>query len=241
MGAVAAAQDAPSDPTAALQELEKKWDDLNSFRAEYTATLPATQGQDQITLVESHGQLEMLKEKGTMKYRLDQKVEVLNAAGAAESTSRTVTLFDGERTYVMTDASGSKSVMVLSPENVASRIPLDARALLARLGELGDVRLAADEDINGLSTYVFEGSPLLPNGPPETQEGAKMRVNVDKATGIPVQWVMVDAHGATVAHGGYSSIELNPELDPKQFVFEVPVGATVIDMTNAAPTEPAQP
>ena len=237
----AVAQDAPADATSALQEQEKKWEDLKSFRAEYSSVMPAAQGQGGSANVHAVGQLEMLRVKDVMKYRLDQKVSVLDSQGNAESTNRTITLYDGERTYVMTDVAGSKSVMVLSAENEASRIPLDAQSLLARLRELGDVRVAANGDVQGMPTYVFEGAPLLPNGLPEVNEATTMQVHLDKATGVPVHWVIQDAHGAMIAEGRYTKLEVNPKLDPAQFKFEVPVGATVIDMNQAGQNEPASP
>lgn len=235
----AMAQEAPSDPAQALDQLEKKWDDLKAFRATYSGKVPTVQPDGRLLMVESSGTLAMLKHDGTMKYRLNQKVSVLNPDGTPQSTSRTITLYDGKRTYVSNDIAGSKSVVILSPESEAVRIPLDARALVASLGEAGNVSLAPEEEINGVSTYVFEGGPTA--GPTaEITEAAKMRVYVDKDTGVPIQWVLLNAAGETVAEGRYTDIELNPDLEPEQFEFEVPVGATVIDMTapEGAPESP---
>ena len=233
------AQNTSLGPAEALDKLEKTWDSLESFRAVYSGTVAALQPNGQTLDVQSSGKLEMLKEKGKMKYRLNQQISVLNPDGTPQSTNRSVTLYDGERTYVINDVAGSKSVMILSPEVEAGRIPLDARALLARLQELGEVMLLDDQEIDGVSTYVFEGSPPR-NNAAETSGAAKMRVYVDKATGIPSRWVLLNAKGDTVAEGHYTDIELNPELNPAQFVFELPVGATVIDMTAPAGT-PGKP
>lgn len=237
--AVATAQDAPMDAASAFDQLEKKWDDLDALRANYTSTMPSMQPDGNVFTVQAEGTLEMKKQKRMLTYRLDQNISVLNPDGAVQSTSRTVTLFDGQRTYVANDIAGSKSVLILSPEVESSRIPLDARSLLVTLRKLGELTLAPDEAINGIDTFAFEGAPIVDKAS-ETKGAAKMRVNIDKTTGVPIHWKLLSAAGETVAEAHYTDIEINPDLDPALFVFQVPVGAAVIDMTatEGAPAKP---
>lgn len=217
----------PDPAKHALETLEKTWESLKAFRAVYTSRTPDAEGRT----VESSGKLEMLRHDGTMKYRLNQAVSVLNNDGTPQSTSRTVTLYDGTRTYVSSDVAGAKSITILDPDREAERIPLDARALLMDLQEAGALALANENGVDAAGTLIFQGTPS--GGSLAQRSGAvTMQVHVDSTTGIPLRWVYLDDDGNRVAEGRYTEVEFNPELSPADFVFEVPVGATVVDETD---------
>jgi outer membrane lipoprotein-sorting protein len=226
----ATAQEPPPDLSSALAQLEKRWQDLKSFRATYSTRMAGVRAAGSRLPIEATGQLDVLKDKKVIKYRLTQEVSVLNPDGTTQSKTRKITLHDGLHTYVMTDLAGAKSILVMSPESEAGMMPVDAQSLLDNLREIGDIKLLPREIHDGVAAYVFEGAPLLPNDAPEATDAARMRLYVDEATGVPLRWVLLDTAGQPVAEGGYADIVLNPKLDPEQFVFEPPVGATIIDM-----------
>ena len=121
---------------------------------------------------------------------------------------------------------GQKQVIRTKPGQTAGRA--GGSAFWADLKRENTLKLLPDEKVDGVPTYVIQGSPkqLLPQGPSST------KYYFDKSLGLMIKMVGQNTAGDTLMAVTLTNIKLNPKLDLARFEFKPEPGTNVIDMTG---------
>ncbi len=210
---------------AKMQEVEASTEDAHAV-VEFDVQ---AEGQDMAVVVE-------LWEKRPGKFR----AEVLEA-GEAEFAG-VVSVTDGEQAWlyhpgenvVVTGALGDLESEEI-PVNPQQVIQLMEEGIQWAMDNF-DVKLAGEEELNGVATYKLEFTP-------REDEDYPMPIPMDAKATLWVEkgrWIALQAHfdGSSFGQGWVRvrSFEFNTGLDDALFQLEIPEGAEVIDIADMQPT-----
>jgi outer membrane lipoprotein-sorting protein len=214
---------------AKMQEVEASTEDAHAV-VEFDVQF---EGENLAVVVE-------LWEKRPAKLR----AEVIEAGGAefdGVDIEGVVSVTDGEQAWLYHP--GENVVVTGALGDLESdEIPVDPQQVI-QLMEEGiqwamdnfDVKLAGEEELNGVATYKLEFTPKEGEDyPMPIPEDAKATLWVEKD-----RWIALQAHvdGGTFGEGWVRvrSFEFNTGLDDGLFQFEIPEGAEVIDLADMEP------
>jgi outer membrane lipoprotein-sorting protein len=168
------------------------------------------------------------------------RAEVLEASEA--DIVGVVSVTDGEQAWLYHP--GEDVVVTGALGDLESdEIPVDPQQVIGLLEEgiqwamdNFDVKLAGEEELNGVATYKLEFTPREDEDyPMPIPADAKATLWVEKE-----RWIALQAHvdGSSFGEGWVRvrSFEFNTGLDDALFQFEIPEGAKVIDVADMQPT-----
>ena len=174
---------------------------------------------------ESKGTLEYLKQGEKFLSRMELKTVATQRFGEQETKmdSSTLTIVDGDITYLLLDQMGQKMAMKQKAQNAYGA---DADSMLKPLRKEHDLKLLPDSSVDGTATYVIEATPKS-----AATGGGKIVMYLAKDTGIVLRMLNFDNQGRPMANTTYANIKMNPKIDASRFVFKAPEGVQIMDMT----------
>ncbi len=181
---------------------------------------------------ETVGTDELLKKDGKWLHRMESKsTSVMEVGGQERKTESTVLVVsDDKYIWTLSESQGQKMVIknrVAEGQNMAVGEGFDA------LRKDYDLKLLPDETVEGKAAWVIEATPK--KGAPAAQAGMTMRYYYDKDSGMMVKMVGKSVDGKTTMTTIVKDLKLNPDISADRFVFKVPEGVQVMDMTAGQP------
>lgn len=179
---------------------------------------------------EGKGTYEELREGEKIMFRseLTNEIKAEIHGRRNQGTQKVLTISDGRFGYVLTLGPGDRKQAVKTLAPKASQALLADGAFFERLRTKYQATVLQDEEVDGKEVWVVEARPTAP-GPGEP---AKITHYILKDCAIRVRTTGHDAQGRRVQFTGLSEIKLNAEIDLRRFIFEVPRGVEMIDMTG---------
>ena len=177
------------------------------------------------------GPIEMMKagDKELSRIEMTSKMDMGAGAAATSMESKSLTIDDGEFMWMLQERMGQKMVVKM---NSGKQRRMGGKQMFQTMREMYELKLLPDEKIDGRSVYVLEG---IPKQPMPQMPIKNVLTYLDKEYGTMVKMVSNNADGQAVQTMTFTDIKLNPKLDPKRFVFEVPEGVPVMDQTGMPP------
>ncbi len=184
---------------------------------------------------ESKSKIEALRTPSGFKLRSDSTYKNVmggEAANTMEGTS--LMIYDGEFMYMLNDMMGQKMATKDKP-TAEFPSPFDGGSLFKSLKQEFDLKLLADEQVDGEACYAVE---CTPKGGSASQDSIARVVNfLSKKSGVSLKSVVYDKGGAAMTTTTTSDLKLDADLAPARFEFKAPDGVTVID-SSATPAKP---
>ncbi|MEA3325194.1 MAG: outer membrane lipoprotein-sorting protein [Euryarchaeota archaeon] len=135
----------------------------------------------------------------------------------------TVMVTNGSTMWTYYPAKNQATKMAL-PEDMPSE--MDYTQIVRDLLDENDISLEGTEDVGGRSTYVIEATPKNESN---REFISKTRVWVDRENWMLLGTEMYDADGNPMVKVEYRDITFNTGVLDSEFIFEVPVGAEVVE------------
>jgi outer membrane lipoprotein-sorting protein len=178
---------------------------------------------------------EFLKQGEKWLSRTESKT-ISNSSVAGQEHKQNTTMLvidDGKFVWTLSEMDGQKSVMKSRSE--ANRALLTDKAYFDNLRKDFELKLLPDETVDGRATWPIQATPRQP-----ASEGmiAMLLNYFDKETGVCIKTIGKDSSGKEVMTSVTKDIKVNPTLAADRFVFKVPEGVTVMDMTQDQPGQP---
>ena len=214
-----------------LESVEKKiiavWDKHTSMSATMAMSTNMEQMGQKMSMKGS-GQVEMMKtgDKELSRMEMTSKMDMGEGAAATSIESKSLAIDDGEFTWMLQERMGQKRVI---KAKTGKKQQMGGKQMFQTLREMYELKLLPDEKIDGRSVYVLEG---VPKQPMPQMPIKNVLMYFDKEYGAMVKMVSNNAGGQAVQTMAFTNIKLNPKLDPKRFVFEIPEGVPVMDRTG---------
>jgi len=135
----------------------------------------------------------------------------------------TVMVTNGSTMWTYDPAKNQVTKMAL-PED--EPFEMDYTSIVKDLMDENDISYKGTENVGGRSTYVIEATPK-----DESKRGfiSKTRVWVDRENWMLLGTEMYDADGNPMVKVEYQDITFNTGIHDREFIFEVPEGAEVVE------------
>ncbi|MDZ4860905.1 MAG: hypothetical protein SGI88_18170 [Candidatus Hydrogenedentes bacterium] len=213
-------------------DVEKMWAKINSFSANVTSDTNVTIGP---ATMKTHatGTLECLKKGEQSLFRLDMvnKIDTgIPLAGAMEQ--KMLSVFDGKAIFNDMEAMGMRQVFRVDPEEAGKQGPMTGKSMFETLRAQGELKLLPDATIDGKSVYVVEVTPSPDTKAAAPMDVGLMRVYISKELGLQVKMEVLDEKAQPLSTTVYNDIKVNVALAPERFVYTVPEGVKVQDMSE---------
>ncbi|MBN2446091.1 MAG: outer membrane lipoprotein carrier protein LolA [Phycisphaerae bacterium] len=215
----------------AIQELDKNFAKVKTYTCTSESTTDASFGPAFSQKSKMVTTSQWMRKGDNVLMKAETKGETTKTmAGETTTTPSTMTTVDdGKFMYVLTVEGDQKTVMKSKTNTVKSQSP---SGYFANFKAYFDIKLLDDQKIDGEDCFVFELKMKPMEGAPPV---GRQVVCYQKANGIVLKSESFDGEGKLIASSITKDVKINPEMDPKQFTFEVPEGAQVMD-TTATPT-----
>ena len=211
-----------------LESVEKtiteKWTALSSMSAKMTMVSEMDMGGTKMSM-KAESVVEYLKKDGKELHRQEMTTETTFGAGQSMKSS-TMSVDDGEFLWVLQEQMGNQTVMKQKSGQMQGNP--GGKKMFADLRERSDLKLLPDEKVDGMDCHVIEGTPKKA-GP---MQATKELYYFGKKNGLLVKMVGMGENDKKMMTITFSDVKINPKLDPARFVFTVPEGAQVMDMTG---------
>ena len=142
------------------KKLTEKFQKLTSLSADMKMTMQMAPGMN----AESTGTMEFMLHDGKERFRSEIKMSMSHGGQTMES--HMVSTFDGENAYTINEMMGQKQVIRTKPSQMAGRA--GGKALWTDLKRENALKLLPDEKVDGVPTYVIQGTPKQPRPQPTT-------------------------------------------------------------------------
>ncbi len=169
------------------------------------------------------GKIESLRDGDKYMVRSEGTTDSLQKMGGMETKKqqKTLSISDGKFGYTMTEEDGVKQVMKTEAVD-ADRLPW------ADFGKDAEMKVLPDEKVDGADCYVIEMK--MPAGVGSAM--GKMLYYCRKDCGMQSKMVGYGSDGEVMMTMTIHNIELNKGVSADRFVFKVPDGVEVTDMTG---------
>lgn len=173
----------------------------------------------------SVGKFEAMRDGDKHMSRSEDTTDIVQKMGGAETKKqeKSLSVNDGKFGYTMTDADGVKKVTKTKAVD-PDRVPW------ADYGKDVKLKVLPDEKVDGADCYVIEMNMAAQM--PGAGMG-KMIYYCRKDCGILTKMIGFGPDGKEMMNMHIKNIELNKNIPAERFVFKVPDGVTVTDMTGA--------
>ncbi|RIK68792.1 MAG: hypothetical protein DCC65_01280 [Planctomycetota bacterium] len=184
----------------------------------------------QVSVVsEANGTYEHQRKGAKLLFRVEMKNQIRTKAGkrVVDDEQAVLTIGDGVHAYTLTHQKGKEPSAVKSMP-VASQTLLADEPFFEVLASNFEVRVLPDEKIDAQDVWVLETRPRTP----KPGQAAKTLHYIRKDCALRVRSTGHDATGRRIQFSGLSEVKLDPEIDPRRFIFEAPDGVKVMDLTG---------
>ncbi len=180
------------------------------------------------------GKMEALNKDGAARFRMEMTTTM--QAGPQPMEQKILSVFDGDFLYTQTEMMGQTMAMKMKLDelqvNQGGMTPLGPKAMFEQMRKTFDITVAPEEQVNGRDAYVLDMTPKADSDKASPAGLGKMRVYLDKKTGMTLQTTMFDKAGKAVMTQTMKNIKINPAIEPSRFVYTPPAGVTVMDMSQ---------
>jgi len=181
----------------------------------------------------ARGIFESKKNKdGEYRSRIEMKGK-MRISNAMEQPMEMLAIDDGQYQYTMT-VTGQRRNAIKSrcdPNNV-----LGGKQFFRLQRKIATLKLLPDEKIGNVNCYVVESTPKKPN-----PMFSRSVASIDKKTGIALKMAVFDKQGNEIMTMKLSDIRLNVDIPDARFVFKVPKGVMLRDMTKPTSRPASRP
>jgi outer membrane lipoprotein-sorting protein len=217
------------------KEIQAAWEKVNSFTAHMDLHTRQPLGPMSVDS-KGGGEMEFLKVEGKPRYRIEMTITIgSNIPVLKNAESRVLTVFDGEKVYneVYIEMLDKREVGTVEPDPGDLKSPKSGDGLIESVrSQGGQIRLLPDDAVSGVAAYAFEIIPSEKMLPKSSVQPEKVIVHVAKDSGILLKTAAFDAAGEAFMTVSYSNVKINPELSPDRFVYEIPPGVKVKDLSK---------
>lgn len=147
----------------------------------------------------------------------------------APEPMKVIAIYDGQYVYNITDQGGQKMAMKMKAGQGGQK----AAAEPTGFGEMEkqyDLKLLADQKVDGKNTWVIEAKPKADAGQPGIFD--RMVTHYDQANGVAVKTLTYDKAGKVVSTIEVTKVEVDAKIPEERFT--VPAGVPVTDMTGTS-------
>jgi len=227
-GLLAASARAEMTVEEAEKVLVENFKTLRSYKAKVASREAIDFGEGKTLRSEVSGTVEWVRKDGKLFYRSDADSSSVQTFNNMETPthSKTTMIADGEFFYTLSEVMGQSQATKQMPH---PSLVADPASMLKSLREEHEIKLAPkDEMIEGAPCFVFEVRPKKP----EDSQMVKMMIYFRKDIGLSIKTVGFDKSDAIVYTTRHSEIKNNIEINPDRFVFTLPDGVKLVDMTQ---------
>lgn len=219
------------------KQIAQAWDKHKSMSAKIALTTNMEAGG---TLLEGKGEgtIEFVHKGNKLYLRQELKNTMPQPVGGGTKMEQNMLMvIDGEYAWTLSDAMGQKMAMKTT---IDPRMTGEPKGLFAELRKDHELKLLPDETLDGKKMYVIEATSK------EKTAGAasKALYYFDRDSGFLVKMAVQSLDGKPTMTTSYSDIKYDVDINPDRFVFKVPEGVEVHDMTKLEPAKtetPAKP
>jgi len=219
-----------SDPK--VDEVEKKLEEayskVKSYSGKLTSTTEMEYGEGMSMKAEMEGTIEAVRKDRTFLTRSDLKSKTNTKMQGTDMKMEQVILsiMDGEYTYSLVDNTdgpmkGQKQAMkfkITEPQDPAP---------IKDLKKDNNLKLLADEKVDGSDCYVVEATPKSAAGGPG--QPTRMVSYLRKESGLLAKMVSY-AKDKPMMTMTMTDVKMNPSIDAERFKFKAPEGVEVQEM-----------
>lgn len=146
-----------------------------------------------------------------------------------KSKTKMLTIYDGKFNYTLLDNQGQKSATKMKADPAHTMDPFDATVQFKLYRKMFTSKLLADDKVGGKPAYAVEMKTKKPSeySPPQTVVSY-----YDKKTGVILKSITRDKAGKQTAASITSDIKIDAKIKPDRFVFKLPEGVELTDMTK---------
>lgn len=176
---------------------------------------------------EGHSTLEAQKSGEVWLFRMEGTQKMTMKMGGQETKNDGTSLMvcDGKFNWFLSENNGQKMCMKSKADKMTNII---TKEYFDEMRKTHDVKLGADESVDGKSCWTIEFSAKEPTpGGPNV-----MIMNFDKDTGLNLKMVGKDDKGKVIMTSSTTDVKVNPSIAADRFTFKVPEGVQVQDMTQ---------
>ncbi len=213
---------------AVIAELTEKWDRVQSVSAKVQTEIPNVAGLPGDT--KGNGTYDLLKKDGKtlIRFSLANNIRYEKSEDTNIRTAEYLHfVHDGSALYFQSQQPKKMKKTTKSKYSPARVVQIGGAELFRSLTENFNLKLAPDETVDGIPTYVIEATLV--------GQKWKARHYFDKATGIRVRQVEFDEQGKDSFFLSLSEINLTPQFSEGHFTYNLPEGFELIDETAAQP------
>ena len=176
---------------------------------------------------ESQGTMEYRRKGEQFQMRMDSTSSTTTDTGGNVTKSKSTVLMidDGEFLYTYSVADGRKSATKSKSTGAWDQDPFETWK------KEWDLKLLADESVDGAACYVIEATPKPGSGTAAAGTSGKMTFHYRKDCGLSVKMVTHDKDGKVTMTAISTDVKVNPSLSDDRFVWKAPAGVELMDMT----------
>lgn len=176
------------------------------------------------------GTYEHLVEGSVVKFRMDLENTLTAETDAKKITTPVSTISivcDGPSVFTLTDNLGDKNAI----KNIgrANQSFAACKEFFAALFQDNAVKLLPDEKQDGKDVWVIEAQPKSP----KRGQVAKTVHYILKDCGLRVKTTGHDPNGVRIQLSLLTEIKLDAPIKPERFVFKIPPGVRVVDLSRS--------
>ena len=213
--------------------LTKAFSQVQTVKADVVMNMSMGPGM----VMKATGTTAMQREGDVVKFRQETRIEMVGAPAGLTGDNTSLSLFDGENMYLITDMMGRKTAIKSAPDEDNAMPAPAGEALWKSLEENYTLSLGGEEKVGTDPCYVIKGEPKDP------KVAGPSTYYFDKKMGVlrRIEMKVPDMPGMSTIN--YTNYELNTELDSDLFVFKAEEGMQVVDSAtfSASPPPPAEP
>lgn len=163
--------------------------------------------------------------------RTESKVNSEQKMGdqATKSAVQITSISDGQFDYTIQDTDGTKTATKSKAAMTKELNPFNTLGMFKTMEESYDVKILADETVDGKPAWVFE---MKPKDPAAAATMGRTISYYDKETGISTKSTTYDPAGKPMSTFITKDIKINSNINPDLFVFKAPPGVEVMDTTK---------
>ncbi len=227
---------APQTLDTVEHQIGEAWSKIESYTA--TLIMEATIPKGFMTIsMKGSGPFEFMKIDGEPRYRSEllNTVDMGIPIPQSMAQQNILTVYDGTTLYTEMKIAGKQKVAKRNPDSGTSRSPESGKALFESLRKKGELTLLPDAEVDGKPVFVVEVKPKAEGQKDAPVQIGAIRICILKDSGIQVKSEFLDTANKPFTTVHYTEIALNAKVDPKRFVYIVPEGVKVDDLTDGKP------
>lgn len=216
------------------QKISDRLDRLRSVQARLTM-VQDVDSRGSAYQARTEGIYEIVNKGARSPFRSDMKVtQTLKEAGGGSKQAEfsTLSVCDGEFVYTLQEGMGRRSASKGRVD--PSRAMFGDKAFLENLQRDYNLKLLADDHVDGTPVWVIEATPKDAANNPI----GRMSHYFQKDSGLWVKAIGRDREDKVISQTQVKDIKLNVTIPASRFEFHAPPGVEVVDLTGGGATRP---